>query len=225
MRGKGTTFSRKSVIFAIELGSMSKDERQLIDALRNGEDWAYAEIFERYYEGMCVLANSLLHDSFLAEATAQDVISHLYEVRADLSIRTNLRSYLYTSVRNFCLNALGTKKARTEQTFSSLGPAAEGEGFGDRDHVTPQGRLLDRELQFLVNEFVDNLPEPTRTTFIRSRWEGKSYREIGAEMGVSANTIKFRIKNVLTLFEERFAQYLTKGLILVPLLQTITMFT
>lgn len=201
---------------------MNYTESQILDGLRKGQDWAYAELFERYYEGMCVLANSILQDRFLAEATAQDVISHLYEMREEISIRTNLRAYLYTSVRNTCLNALGTKTARTEQSFSSLGDASD--LFSGIERSTPQGILLDNELHSLIMEFIDSLPEPTRTTFMRSRFDGKSYREIGSEQGVSANTIKVRIQNALRALEEHFGTYLRKVIVLAPLISVIKLY-
>ncbi|MCF0195671.1 MAG: sigma-70 family RNA polymerase sigma factor [Bacteroidaceae bacterium] len=187
---------------------MKFTDQQIIEGLRKGEDWAYAEVFELYYESMCVLANSILQDAFLAEATAQDVISHIFEIREEIAIRTNLRSYLLTSVRNTCLNAISTKTSRMEQTFSTMSKDETQEYLGGTDLTTPQGVLLDNELHKLMDDFIDKLPEPTRTTFIRSRFDGKSYREIGAEQGVSANTVKFRIKNVLKLLEERFGKYL-----------------
>ncbi|MCF0197628.1 MAG: sigma-70 family RNA polymerase sigma factor [Bacteroidaceae bacterium] len=188
---------------------MRHTDQQIINGLLAGEDWAYGEVFDLYYESMCVLANSILQDSFLAEATAQDVISHIFEVREEISIRTNLRSYLLTSIRNTCLNTMSSKVSRSEQTFSSISTDDTCGCFDGVDATTPQGLMLDNELHKLMNDFIDDLPEPTRTTFIRSRFDGKSYREIGAEQGVSANTVKFRIKNVLKLLEERFGGYLS----------------
>lgn len=188
---------------------MAYTEQDIIEGLREGKDWAYAYIFDQYYEGMCVMANTILHDSFLAEATAQDVISHVYELREQLVIRTNLRAYLYTSVRNTCLNALGTKLARTEYAFSSLGDDDVTDVMRGIENTTPQGVLLDKEMHSLVMDFINELPEPARSTFMRARFDGKSYREIGREQGVSANTVKYHIKKVMAMLEERFGKYLT----------------
>ena len=47
-----------------------------------------------------------------------------------------------------------------------------------------------------------------KSTFIKSRFQDMTYRQIGAEDGVSANTIKVRIQQALKLIEKRFAKYL-----------------
>lgn len=197
---------------------MAYSDQEIIAGLRKGEDWAYSEIFKQYYEGMCVLANTILQDRFLAEATAQDVISHLYEVRENVQIRSNLRSYLLTSVRNTCLNAIGTKQTRSEHTFSALSKDDTQDYFSGVETLTPHGILLDKELRTRVMDFIDKLPEPIRTTFIRSRFDGKSYREIGNEQGVSANTIKVRIKKVMQQMEEHFNIYCKSITIALPLI-------
>lgn len=187
---------------------MQADEKRIVEGLVAGDESAYRYVFTNYYEQMCILACSILHDDFLAESTVSDVISHIYEIREELSIRTNLRSYLLTCTRNACINALGTKVKRTEQTFNTLPEDDVTKVLSGVDTVTPQGVLLDNELADLMSSFIEGLPEPTRTTFIKSRYEGMTYREIAAEEGISANTVKFRVKNVLQLLQTRFSKYL-----------------
>ena len=41
-----------------------------------------------------------------------------------------------------------------------------------------------------MNETLDRLPEKTRAIFIRSRFDGKSYKEIAAEMGVTVKSVE-----------------------------------
>lgn len=184
------------------------ENERLIQGLLGGEEAAYRYVFSHYYEPMYLLAISILHDDFQAQAVASDVISRLFEKRAELNIHTNLRSYLMTSTRNSCLNSLGTKVSRTEQDFSALSEAEVQGLLGGTDSTTPQGQLLDAELGQMVQDFVGNLPEAMRSSFVKSRYEGMTYREIAKEDGVSANTVKERIKSALLLFEQRFGKYL-----------------
>lgn len=197
------------------------DDQILIQGLLHGEEGAYRYLFSRYYEPMCVLAASILHDDFLAQATVSDVISHLYEVREEITIRTNLRSYLMTSTRNACLNALGTKVKRTEQNLSALSDSEVRSLLGGTDSTTPQGMLLGEEFSQMVQDFIEDLPENVRNSFVKSRYDGMTYREIAKEEGVSANTIKERIKNALQLFERRFHKYLTSLTILPLVVSTL----
>ena len=187
---------------------MAVDEKDIIRGLMEGSENAYRYVFKTYYGPMCILAESILLDEFLAQAAVSDVISHLYEVRSEVEIRTNLRSYLMMSTRNHCLNLLHSKTVRTVQTFSTLSDNDTTDIFAGVDNVTPQGKLLDSELEGLMHDCIEQLPEPIKSTFIKSRFQDMTYRQIGAEDGVSANTIKVRIQQALKLIEKRFSKYL-----------------
>ena len=173
-----------------------------------GEEDAYRYVFRTYYGPMCILAESILLDEFLAQAAVSDVISHIYEIRSEIEIHSNLRSYLMMSTRNHCLNLLNSKTVRTVQTFSTLSDNDTTDIFSGVDNVTPQGKLLDSELEGLMHDCIEQLPEPIKSTFIKSRFQDMTYRQIGAEDGVSANTIKVRIQQALKLIERRFSKYL-----------------
>lgn len=187
---------------------MAVDEKNIIRGLMEGSEDAYRYVFKTYYGPMCILAESILLDGFLAQAAVSDVISHLYEVRSEVEIHSNLRSYLMMSTRNHCLNLLNSKTVRTVQTFSTLSDNDTTDIFSGVDNVTPQGKLLDNELEGLMHDCIEQLPEPIKSTFIKSRFQDMTYRQIGAEDGVSANTIKVRIQQALKLIEKRFAKYL-----------------
>ena len=187
---------------------MAVDEKSIIHGLVEGAEDAYRYVFNTYYGPMCILAESILSDEFLAQAAVSDVISHLYEVRSEVVIHSNLRSYLMMSTRNHCLNLLNSKTVRSVQTFSTLGEQDARNVLAGTDTVTPQGKLLDNELGDLMHDCIENLPEPVKTTFIKSRFQDMTYRQIGAEDGVSANTVKVRIQQALKLIEKRFSKYL-----------------
>lgn len=186
---------------------MAVDEKSIIRGLVEGSEDAYRYVFRMYYGPMCILAEGILSDEFLAQAAVSDVISHIYEVRSEIVIHSNLRSYLLMSTRNHCLNLLNSRTTRSVQTFSTLSEQDVRNVLSGIDNVTPQGKLLDNELEGLMRECIENLPEPVKTTFIKSRFQDMTYRQIGAEDGVSANTVKVRIQQALKLIEQRFSRY------------------
>lgn len=186
---------------------MAVDEKSIIRGLVEGSEDAYRYVFRMYYGPMCILAEGILSDEFLAQAAVSDVISHIYEVRSEIVIHSNLRSYLLMSTRNHCLNLLNSRTTRSVQTFSTLSEQDVRNVLSGTDNVTPQGKLLDNELEGLMRECIENLPEPVKTTFIKSRFQDMTYRQIGAVDGVSANTVKVRIQQALKLIEQRFSRY------------------
>lgn len=184
------------------------NERHVIDGLRMGEEWAYRYVFEAYYPTMCAIASHLLEDDFQAQSLAADVISHIYEKREELDIRSNLKSYLMTSTHNACLNLKKNKKTRTEQNFSKLEECDIQQIFAGKEENTPQRQLIQKELSQLMQSVIRDIPEPAKGTFLKNRLQGLSYREIAAQEGISANTVKFRIKRVLQIILSRLGKEL-----------------
>lgn len=184
------------------------NERHVIDGLHMGEEWAYRYVFEAYYPTMCAIASHLLEDDFQAQSLAADVISHIYEKREELDIRSNLKSYLTTSTHNACLNLKKNKKARTEHNFSKLEECDIRQIFAGREENTPQRQLIQKELSQLMQSVIRDIPEPAKGTFLKNRLQGLSYREIAAQEGISANTVKFRIKRVLQIILSRLGKEL-----------------
>ena len=184
------------------------NEQHVIDGLRMGEEWAYRYVFEAYYPTMCAIASHLLEDDFQAQSLAADVISHIYEKREELDIRSNLKSYLMTSTHNACLNLKKNKKTRTEQNFSKLEECDIQQIFAGKEENTPQRQLIQKELSQLMQSVIRDIPEPAKGTFLKNRLQGLSYREIAAQEGISANTVKFRIKRVLQIILSRLGKEL-----------------
>lgn len=184
------------------------NEQHVIDGLRMGEEWAYRYVFEAYYPTMCAIASHLLEDDFQAQSLAADVISHIYEKREELDIRSNLKSYLMTSTHNACLNLKKNKKTRTEHNFSKLEECDIQQIFAGKEENTPQRQLIQKELSQLMQSVIRDIPEPAKGTFLKNRLQGLSYREIAAQEGISANTVKFRIKRVLQIILSRLGKEL-----------------
>lgn len=189
--------------------AMKEEERHLMERLTMGEERAWHELFVRHYPFMCYLAAQYVHDDFLASALASDVISHLWEIRATVRIGTSLRAYLLRSTRNRCLNYLQSAPELREEAFSrsmGLHPAF------DEDH--PLGILLEKELERQLVQAMESLPEQTRRVFTRSRFDGMTYQQIAAEMGITVHTVKYHIRQALMLLRKELGGYLTLALLL-----------
>lgn len=184
------------------------DEKIIIKGLQEGEEKAYEYVFRTYYPLMRHVAGNFLSDSFSAEAVVSDVISHIYERRERLEINFSLRSFLLTSVRNACINYLGTKVQRTESPFCAISDGQMNAFNNISNMGDPLGRLLENELEDEIEHAIKSLPETTGRVFRKSRFEGMSYKEIAKEEGVSVNSIQYHIKRSLMMLHEKLANRL-----------------
>lgn len=182
----------------------------IIEHLRRGDEEAFKYIYERHYVLLCHFANQILNDAALSEEVVDDAIFYLWEHRREIEITYSVRAYLMRAVRNRCLNELQSLRHRKELHFSSF-MLPENMDFLDSVFVEenqPLGVLLERELEDELTRSIEELPVECRTVFKKSRFEQKKYEEIALELGISINTVKYHIKNALSLLQKRLDNYL-----------------
>lgn len=186
------------------------DDTFIISRLYKGDEDAFRYIFDNEYGLMCSFANRMLHDRTMAESIAGDVIFNLWESHERLKITSSLRSYLLGAVRNRCINELKSRIKRLSATIASLNIREEMEMLDVifTDDSQPLGTLLEQELEEQISHCISLLPKECRKVFEKSRFEGLSYKEIASELKISTNTVKYHIKQALSILHSNLDGYL-----------------
>ncbi len=190
-------------------------EELIIQQLKQGNNKAYEYLYRKHYSFLCHIAYEYVNDHFLAETIVGDVIFHLWEIRETLDIHISLRSYLVQAVRNRCLDHLSSLKERKEVTFSSF--SKDSDFIPDKYILSdsyPLGKLLEHELENEISSAINSLPEECKKVFLKSRFESKKYDEIAEEMNISVNTVKYHIKNAISILHKKLYKYLITILLL-----------
>ncbi len=175
-----------------------------IALLRAGDENAWKEVFHRHYPAMCYVAEMYLYDRYLAEAVAQDVMSHFWEIREKVQINVSLRSYLLRATRNRCLDYIKTHGREKKDLPDSAGTNSL--NVWNEEH--PFSRILEKELEGYLLKAVEKLPAENKAVFKKSRMEGLKYSEIASELGISVNTVKYHMKKALAILRDEFGKYL-----------------
>lgn len=186
------------------------DDTFIISRLYKGDEDAFRYIFDNEYGLMCSFANRMLHDRTMAESIAGDVIFNLWESHERLKITSSLRSYQLGAVRNRCINELKSRMKRLSATNASLNIREEMEMLDVifTDDSQPLGTLLEQELEEQISHCISLLPKECRKVFEKSRFEGLSYKEIASELKISTNTVKYHIKQALSILHSNLDVYL-----------------
>ncbi|OCW92395.1 hypothetical protein A9168_16250 [Macellibacteroides sp. HH-ZS] len=66
----------------------------------------------------------------------------------------------------------------------------------------------EEQIEILLRNAIDKLPERCRLIFIKSRIEGKKYKEIAEELNLSVNTVEGQISIALKKLREELKDYL-----------------
>jgi RNA polymerase sigma-70 factor, ECF subfamily len=178
---------------------LTHDEKTIIDQVRNGDVKAYGQIFHEYYGALCLFAKKIVGDMDKARDIVQEVFVTLYAGRSTLQISTSLRSYLFKSVYNACLNSIKQHKvhAHHHEYLKQQLP------FSDS-----QDMIVKAELEEKIRISIEQLPEQCRKIFRMNRYEGKKNSEIATELGISVRTVETQISKALAVLRSHLADFL-----------------
>ena len=167
----------------------------MVAGIRKGEEKVYRELFRTYYRPLVVFAMDYVHDLDSAREIVQVLFVHLYERREKLEIRSSLRSYLYRSVRNRCLNHMSGKESRNIPLEAHIDTPSPGD--------TIEEEIQGKEMEHRIFRAVESLPPKCREVFIMSRVKGLDNTTIAAHLQISKRTVETQISKALRLLREK----------------------
>lgn len=160
------------------------NERYLISRLQQRDKAAFQELFYSWHRPLCFFASRIIKDQYVAEDLVQEAFIAFwnYDLSA-FSQEKTIRTFLYTSVRNGCLNYLRDQEIR-ERNNRKAGPESE----EDPDHFLL--RQIESEVVAELFEAIDELPERCREIFYMAYLQEKEEKQIARLLRVSVNTVK-----------------------------------
>lgn len=161
----------------------------------------FEKLFKSHYSQLCSYANLFLNDPDASEDIVQEVFFKLWKNRAELSINTTIKSYLFRAVRNGCLNVIDHLSIRDAYKVFN-------EEDINRSQENPIDETVVSELEQRIKETIDQLPTERRKIFILSRYEGLKYREIAEQLNISVKTVENQMYQALRFLREKLVDYL-----------------
>jgi len=180
---------------------MELEDHHIVQGLQQGRQDTFETMFKAWYNPLCNYAHSFLGSRDEAEETVQSVFIHFWEKRKEIDIETSLKSYLYRSVRNSCMNVLKHEKVKREHAAFALNG-----GAGSSNNTA--GDLMASELETRIADALMKLPEQCRLVFKMSRFEELKYSEIADKLGISIKTVENQMGKALRIMREQLQDYL-----------------
>ena len=157
------------------------------------EQGKFDVLFNQYYERLVLFAESYVGDLETAEDMVQDVFLSLLS-RSDFNEVEYSRSYLYSCVKNGCVDYLRKLKVVDPLDIKLF----------DAVYYVGDFNLLEQEeLIRKVEEEIEKLPEQRREILKMSVYDGMSYPSIAEVTGLSINTVKTHMKKAYQDLRER----------------------
>ena len=172
------------------LEANNHSEKLLVSELKNGNEKAFRQLFDLYYQNIYGYSISLLKSKEAAEENVQDVFMKVWQNRENLNLDQSFKAYIFTIARNQAFNFLN--KAANEATLKE-------EIFyeSQKSHDYVDYSIREEDCKKLRKEAMKQLPPKRKQIFKMSRKKGMSYEEISQELGISINTVRNQMSKAL----------------------------
>jgi len=177
---------------------MTSFDKELCHKIKLGDESAFEYVYKSYYALLCCYAYDLVKNTDLAEEIVQELLIKIWENRDKLVITISLKSYLYRSVHNQCINIIKHNQVTNNLAHKyseDLRLNADLTMISDEE-FTLEDYLYDG-LEKDIEKAVETLPDQCRVIFQMSRFGMLSYKAIAKELKISENTVKTQIRRAL----------------------------
>ena len=161
---------------------------------QKGDASAFETLVERNTAKIHSLVFRFLGEPSQVEDLTQEVFMRIYSTAKRYQPQAKFSTWLYRITANLCFNVLRSRgKAHAVSLEASIG-REDGEGCHHdvADGQTPgvHEQIALEELRSQVNRAVHRLPENQRIAIILSKFQDKSYEDIGAVLGCTTMAVK-----------------------------------
>lgn len=176
---------------------MENKNGQIIEAIRNGNERAFEEVFQKHYNKLFNYACHYLIDQEIARDIIQETFMRLWENRANLHSSSNLNALLFKITHNNCLNYLKhltIQKKHSDSVRKNL-IAYRLNYAALKDETSEQ--IIYNELQDKVDKAIQQLPPKCKEIFVLSRTREYKHKEIAQQLNISVKTVENHIAEAL----------------------------
>ena len=170
----------------------------IFQQIKKGDEAAFSRLFDGYYAALCFFASKYVGDLDLSRSLVQQVFMDLWLKREKIDVSWSVKSYLYRSVKNRCIDHL-----RKEKNTSEISESVENQSQVPFRDLVEEAELNDR-----INTSINQLPGKCREVFLLCRFEGLKYAEIAQKLNISVKTVEMQMGIALKKLRENLSDFL-----------------
>jgi RNA polymerase sigma-70 factor (ECF subfamily) len=161
----------------------SISDPSIFQRIKNGDENAFSSLFNTYYAPLCQFAVSYLKDTDQARSLVQQLFVDIWQKRDRIKVEISVKSYLYHSVKNRCIDILRRSSRSEELSAITAGEAS----------VPFRDLIEEAELTERISRAIDRLPPRCREIFILCRSMNLKYSEIARQLDISVKTVEMQM--------------------------------
>lgn len=153
----------------------------------------FEKLYKRFQPSLINYAYYLTRSSEDSVELVNDVFLSVWNKRNRLKLDSNLKTYLYTAVKNRSINYIKKNKLVTvfDEQIDTLSDF-------EADHS-----LLEKEQLIIIQQIMNDLPSKCKQVFAMSRIDQLSNNEIASLLDISIKTVEAQITKALKIFRKK----------------------
>ena len=177
------------------------------------KDKDFAKVYERNYKPSFLFAKSYVHDDLVAEDIAAESLFKYWQICRESEENVS-EAMLVTILKNRAIDHLRAEMHK-QIALESMAETA----MRDLEiqvtalEACDPNELFSEEIQRIVQETMNTLPEKTQEIFFLSRYENKTFKEIAEIVNLSPKTVEYHISQSLKAMRIALKDYLPLWLI------------
>jgi RNA polymerase sigma-70 factor, ECF subfamily len=185
-------------------------DNELIEAVKAGDDDAFAAIVDRYRNQITNFLYRFLNDREEAIDLAQETFVRVYFALDRYHTRYAFSTYIYRIASNLAISEIRKRKRRNVFSLTGLFQREDAE---TEEYQPPDDRplqdddLIGDERSRIIETAIASLPPKYRAAIILRDVEELSYDEIAEVMGLGLGTTKSRISRARGLLKEKLKDH------------------
>jgi len=185
---------------------------ELVQRVQAGDKKAFDVLIMKYQQRIVHVITGFVHDPVEALDVAQEAFIKAYRAIPNFRGDSAFYTWLYRIAINTSKNHL---TARSRRPPLHDVDAMDATNFYDapelKEFETPESKLVSDELQQVIYNAIEGLPEDTATAIKLRELEGLSYEEIAEVMGCPIGTVRSRIFRAREAIDKQIHETMSEG--------------
>ncbi|RAJ10952.1 RNA polymerase sigma-70 factor (ECF subfamily) [Chitinophaga skermanii] len=178
----------------------SYSDESLWQLVSSGNEYAFALLFDRYWELMLKEAMIKTGSEQDAMDCTQELFIKLWNHRAQLTIQSSFRAYIFTALKHRVIShfraAYTAKMVLVEEYNDPL-----------EEHTDLMDEVQAKEVATLVATEVEKMPSKMQRIYRMSREQGMNIHAIATALDISEQTVKNQLTTALKRLRIAVVQY------------------
>ncbi len=162
----------------------------------------FDNIFLKYHNQLFLYTLKFVEDENEALDLVQDVFIAVWEKGQYKSDEEKVKAYLFTAVKNNCLNYIKHQKIVKKFEHQAALQLREMEATY---YLSGKNSLIEKEGLQHIDKAIDSLTDIYKEVIILSRFDGLKNKEIAERLNIPVRTVETRIFRAITMLKEKIS--------------------